>query len=355
MLGIPRDADPARIKRAYRELALKHHPDQNPDDPAAESAFREVSAAYTILSDADARERYDRRGYAGVDGGGGPDLGGFTELFEGVFGDLFGRRRERRQGRDLRYTLELEFEEAALGVKRTIHFPSRERCGACEGTGAKGGERGRRACATCQGKGEIKVQQGFFGVAKRCPTCSGAGYVIVEPCDRCEGAGSVEIERAYDVTIPAGVSDGSTRRVAGEGEPGRNGAPNGDLHVFVKVRTHPLFRREGELVTCEVPIGIATATLGGTVEVPTLEGTAEMKIPAGTQSGAVFRLRGKGAASSSGARGDLHVRVALEVPVALTDDQRRRIRELDDELSGAQRPEEGRFLARLRELRPKKT
>jgi molecular chaperone DnaJ len=354
VLGIPRDADAARIKRAYRELALRHHPDQNAGDPDAERAFREVSAAYTILSDPEKRERYDRRGFAGVDGGAGPDLGSFTELFEGVFGDLFGRKRERRQGRDLRYTLELEFEEAALGVKRTIHFPSRERCAECMGTGANGGERGRKPCATCHGKGEIKAQQGFFGVTKRCPTCGGGGYVIVEPCTRCKGEGSVEIERAYEVNIPAGVTDGTTRRVAGEGEPGRNGAPHGDLHVFVKVKTHPLFRREGDVISCDVPVGLGAAMVGGAIEVPTLEGTAEMKLPAGTQSGAVFRLRGKGAVVDGGKRGDLHMRVIVEVPVGLDDDQRRRVRELDAALTPAQRPETERFRARLSELRPKK-
>ena len=354
VLGVPRDADPPRIKRAYRELALKFHPDQNPHDPAAEASFKEVSAAYAILSDATLRERYDRRGFAGVDGGPAPDLGAFTELFEGVFGDLFGRRKERRAGRDLRYTLELDLEEAALGVTKTITFPTRERCGECAGTGARGGERGRRPCATCHGKGEIKVQQGFFGVKKACPTCGGGGYTILEACPRCGGDGSIEVQRTFEVTIPAGMFDGSVRRVPGEGEPGRDGAPNGDLHVFVKVRPHPLFRREGEVIACDVPVRLATAALGGAVDVPTLEGTAEMKIPPGTQSGAIFRLRGKGGRVGGG-RGDLHVRLVVEVPQALEARQRELVQQLDAALGTAQQPEVDKYAAQLAVLGAQRT
>jgi molecular chaperone DnaJ len=349
VLGVPRDADAARIKRAYRELALKYHPDQNPSDPAAEAAFKEVSAAYTILSDPDKRERYDRRGFAGVDGA-VPDLGAFTELFEGLFGDLFGSRKEKRRGRDLRYTLELDLEEAALGVKKTIVFPTRERCGECGGTGARGGERGRKPCGTCHGKGEIKVQQGFFGVKKCCPSCGGAGYTIVESCPRCGGDGTVEVQRSYEVTIPPAMFDGSVRRVAGEGEPGKNGAPSGDLHVFVKVRPHPLLTREGEVIAVEVPIDLGTASLGGTVSVPTLEGTADMKVPPGTQSGAVFRLRGKGMRSAAGGRGDLHVRVSVEVPQSLDDRQRDLLSQLVTALGPAQRPAVEKYTEQLRAL-----
>jgi len=355
VLGVSRDADTARIKRAYRDLALKHHPDQNPNDPAAEAAFKAVSEAYTVLSDAQKRERYDRRGFAGVDGGPIPDIGAFTELFEGAFGDLFGRRKERRQGRDLRYTLELELEEAALGIKKTITFPTRERCDECAGTGARGGERGRRACSTCHGKGEIKAQQGFFGVTKRCPTCGGSGYTILENCTKCGGDGSVELQRSFEVTIPAGMFDGSVRRVAGEGEPGRNGAPAGDLHVIVKVRPHPLFRREGETITCDVPVSLTIAALGGAVDVPTLEGVAEMKIPAGTQSGAVFRLRGKGPKTQTGARGDLHMRVVVEVPQELDDAQKALVTELALALRPTQRPEEAKYTVRLDALRSRRT
>jgi molecular chaperone DnaJ len=349
VLGVPRDADAARIKRAYRELALKHHPDQNPDDPAAEASFKEVSAAYTILSDPELRERYDRRGFAGVEGGPIPDLGAFTELFEGVFGDLFGRKKERRAGRDLRYTVELELEEAALGAKKSITFPTRERCGECSGTGARGGERGRRPCVTCHGKGEIKVQQGFFGVKKVCPTCAGGGYTILETCPRCGGDGSLEVQRSFEVTIPSGMFDGSVRRVAGEGEPGRDGAPAGDLHVFVKVRPHPLLRREGEVIVCELPLSLAIAALGGSVDVPTLDGKVDMKIPPGTQSGTVFRLRGQGGRVGSG-RGDLHVRVNVEVPQALAPEQRALVEQLGRGLDATQQPEVQKYTERLVEL-----
>lgn len=357
VLGVPRDADAARIKRAYRELALKYHPDQNAHDTSAETAFKEVSEAYTVLSDPDKRERYDRRGFAGVDGGPAPDLGAFTELFEGLFGNLFGKRqakRERGRGRDLRYTVELDFEEAALGVQKTITFPALDRCGSCGGTGAQGGEAGRRACTTCHGKGEIKVAQGFFGVSKRCPTCGGGGYIILEACPVCRGDGTVAVERAFDVSIPPGSFDGSQKRIASEGEPGKNGGAAGDLHVIVKLRPHPLFKREGDVVSCEVPIALGVAALGGVVEVPTLEGTAEMKIPAGTQPGAVFRLRGKGMRLSSG-RGDLHVRALVEVPVALDDAQRELARAFAESLTPAQRPELVRYkeqLAALRARRP---
>ena len=350
VLGVPRDADAARIKRAYRELAMKFHPDQNPGDAAAEASFKEVSAAYTVLSDVDLRDKYDRRGFAGVDGQ-GPDLGSFTELFEGVFGDLFGRKKERERGRDLRYTIELGFEEAALGVTRDITFASRGSCPDCTGTGARGGEAGRHLCTACKGKGEIKVQQGFFGVSKRCPTCGGGGHVIVERCPRCDGDGTVTIERVFTVGIPAGAVDGSTRRVPGEGEPGKNGALAGDLNVVVKVRPHPLFRREGDIVTCDVSVALTTAMVGGSVDIPTLEGQGEMKIPAGTQAGSVFRLRGKGAKSQSGARGDLHVRVQVEIPQRLDESQQTLVRKLEASLRAEQKPETVRYVERLEEVR----
>ena len=350
VLGVPRDADAPRIKRAYRELAMKFHPDQNPGDAAAEASFKEVSAAYTVLSDVDLRDKYDRRGFAGVDGQ-GPDLGSFTELFEGVFGDLFGRKKERERGRDLRYTVELTFEEAALGVARDINFPSRGSCSECSGTGARGGEAGRHLCSTCKGKGEIKVQQGFFGVSKRCATCGGGGHVIVERCVTCDGDGTITVERVFTVTIPAGAIDGSTRRLSGEGEPGKNGAPAGDLNVVVKLRPHLLFKREGEVITCDVAVSLSTAIVGGSVAIPTLEGQGEMKVPAGTQPGSVFRLRGKGAKTQSGARGDLHVRVQVEVPRQLDDAQRQLVRELERSLRAAQTPETARYGERLEEVR----
>jgi molecular chaperone DnaJ len=346
VLGVARDADAAAIKRAYRELALKYHPDQNPDNPEAEAKFKEVSEAYTVLSDPEKRTRYDRRGFAGVSGedGFGVDIGGFTELFDSLFGDLFGKRKPKAPGRDLRYTLELSFEEAALGCKKTITFPSRVECKQCGGTGAKGGAAGQKSCPTCGGKGEMKVQQGFFSLSKKCPTCQGEGKVVADPCEACKGAGLVDEERQYEVTIPAGAEDGSTRRVGGQGEPGRRGGAAGDLHVIVRIRPHPLFRREGDVVACDVPISIAEATLGAVVQVPTLDGRVEMRIPPGTQAGTIFRLRGKGAGKPGG-RGDAHVKVLVETPSALTDEQRRLFEQL--KLTPAQSPLKSAFLEKL--------
>ncbi|HEX9102735.1 MAG TPA: DnaJ domain-containing protein, partial [Polyangia bacterium] len=231
VLGVPRDVDAAVLKRAYRELALKYHPDQNPGNPDAEAHFKEVSEAYTVLSDPDSRAKYDRGGFGAFGGAGGVgvDIGGFTDLFESLFGDLFGKKKPtgKMPGRDLRYTLELSFEEAALGVEKTIQFPAPVECGTCKGTGAKGGEAGMRTCGTCGGKGETKVQQGFFSLSKKCPTCAGEGRVVAEACEVCKGAGTVEKEREFEVTIPADTEDGTTRRVAGQGEPGRRGGPPG--------------------------------------------------------------------------------------------------------------------------------
>jgi molecular chaperone DnaJ len=349
VLGVPRDADTARLKRAYRELALKFHPDQNPDNPDAEAAFKEVSEAYTVLSDPDKRARYDRRGFEGVgEGGFGVDLGAFTDLFENLFGDLFGKKKGKARGRDLRYTLELSFEEAALGVKKAIRFPARADCDACGGTGGKGGEAGLRACDACGGRGEIKVQQGFFSLAKKCPTCAGAGRVVADPCPVCKGAGTVDKEREFEVAIPPATEDGATRRVAGQGEPGRHGGAAGDLNVIVRVRPHPFFRREGEVVMCEVPISVAQAALGAVIEVPTLDGKVEMRVPPGTQSGTLFRLRGKGLGGPN--RGDAHVRLVVETPTQLTARQRALFEELSATLGEEQAPGRAKFMAKVKEL-----
>jgi molecular chaperone DnaJ len=349
VLGVPRDVDPSTLKTKYRELALKFHPDQNPDNPEAEAHFKEVSEAYTVLSDAEARARYDRRGFDGVGGGVGVDIGGFTDLFESLFGDLFGKKKSGRMpGRDLRYTLELSFEEAALGVDKTIKFPSPVECAACKGSGAKGGDAGLRACNGCGGKGEIKVQQGFFSLSKKCPTCSGTGKVIGDKCEECKGAGTVDKEREYTVSIPADTEDGATRRVPGQGEPGKRGGPPGDLNVIVRVRAHPIFKREGGVVICEVPISIVQATLGAVIQVPTLDGKVDMRVPAGTQSGALFRLRGKGAGKAN-ARGDAHVRILVETPSALGPKQRELFEQLKTSLTEEQTPLQKSFLAKMRE------
>jgi molecular chaperone DnaJ len=349
VLGVPRDVDAARLKRAYRELALKFHPDQNPDNPTAEAAFKEVSEAYTVLSDPEKRARYDRRGFEGVgaDAGFGVDLGVFTELFDNLFGDLFGKKKSRSPGRDLRYTLELSFEEAALGVKKPIRFPARAECDACGGSGGKGGAAGMKTCTACGGRGEIKVQQGFFSLNKRCPTCSGAGRTVEEACPACGGGGTVEKEREFEVAIPAATEDGATRRVPGQAEPGRDGGPAGDLNVVVRVRPHPLFRREGDVVVCEVPISVAQAALGAVIEVPTLDGKVEMRVPPATQSGTLFRLRGKGLGGAT--RRDAHVRLVVETPTQLTPRQRELFEELRTSLGDEQVPGRARFIAKVRE------
>jgi molecular chaperone DnaJ len=349
VLGVSRDVDAATLKRAYRELALKYHPDQNSGNPEAEAHFKEVSEAYTVLSDPDARARYDRRGFDGVGGGVGVDIGGFTDLFESLFGDLFGKRKSGKVvGRDLRYTLELSFEEAALGAEKTIKFPSPVDCSACKGTGAKGGEAGLRTCNTCSGKGEMKVQQGFFSLSKKCPTCSGTGKVIGDKCDECKGAGTVDKEREFAVTIPADTEDGATRRVPGQGEPGKRGGPPGDLNVIVRVRPHSIFRRENGIVTAEVPVSFAQAALGAVIQVPTLDGKVDMRVPAATQSGALFRLRGKGA-GRAGARGDAHVRIVVETPTALNPKQRELFEQLKTTLTEEQTPLQKSFLSKMRE------
>jgi molecular chaperone DnaJ len=349
VLGVPRDVDAATLKRAYRELALKFHPDQNPHNPEAEAHFKEVSEAYTVLSDPDQRARYDRRGFEGV-GGSGVDIGGFTDLFESLFGDLFGKRKQgRAPGRDLRYTLELSFEEAALGTSKTIKFPAPVDCSTCKGTGAKGGEAGLKTCTNCGGKGEIKVQQGFFSLSKKCPTCNGNGKIIGEPCEVCKGIGTVEKEREFEVTIPADTEDGTTRRVPGQGEPGRRGGPPGDLNVIVRVRAHSIFKRDGGVVTCDVPISVVEAALGAVIKVPTLDGMVDMRVPPGTQSGTLFRLRGKGAGKPN-ARADAHVRLLVETPSGLSAEQKQLFEQLKTSLSEAQNPLQKSFDAKLREL-----
>ena len=327
LLGVAREADAAELKRAYRELALRWHPDKNPGSKEAEEHFKAVSEAYAVLSDPDKRSRYDRVGHAGAGIPGMEDfgLGTFTDLFENLFGDLLGRRKSAKaSGRDLRYTLELDFAEAAMGVDKAIKFPARRDCETCAGTGAKGGAAGQSTCAECGGKGEIKLQQGFFSVGKPCPGCHGTGKIVKDPCADCKGAGVIEKEREYTVTIPPGVDDGAVRRVAGQGEPGKRGGTPGDLNVMVRIKPHPIFVREGQVVACEVPITLAEAALGAVIDVPTLDGKVEMRVPAGTQSGAVFRLRGKGmpVGTRGSARGDQHVRVVVETPVQLSAKQR---------------------------------
>jgi molecular chaperone DnaJ len=360
VLGVARDADEATLKKAYRRLAQKYHPDRNPDDARAEAAFKEAKEAWEVLSDPARRAAYDRFGHAGLEGGGGgrgfegADLG---DLFESVFGDIFGGARSGQRatrGADLRYNLEITLEEAVRGVTRTLEIPSHEACANCNGTGAKPGTQ-PVTCTTCGGHGQVRISQGFFSVQQTCPQCRGSGRVVREPCGSCAGAGRVRVTRTLEVRIPAGVDTGDRVRLAGEGEVGARGMGAGDLYVVVHVREHPIFRRDGSDLYCEVPIGFATAALGGELEVPTLDGRVLLKIPPETQTGALFRLRGKGVASvHGGGAGDLIVRAVIETPVNLNAEQRELLRRFADSLKSgtdsAQQPRETSWLDGVRKF-----
>ena len=358
ILGVTRSSDAVELKRSYRTLALRYHPDQNQNDKEAEEKFKEVSEAYAVLSDTEKRLRYDRLGHVGLSTSVagldtlGLDIDGFKDFFDSIFGDLLGRKKGRAAGRDLRYTLEVELAEAALGVQKTIRFPVRGDCPACSGTGAKGGEAGLRVCRTCGGKGENKNQKSIFSFSKVCGPCQGTGKEILDTCPECRGSGLVERFRDFTVTVPAGAEDGSTRRLAGQGEPGRRGGGTGDLNVTIRIKPHPLLRREGALLHCELPISFMQAALGSSIELPTPDGKVEMKIPAGTQSGAVFRLRGKGfpTAPSSASRGDLHVKILVETPQALSDAQRATLGELGQKLPSSVHPQRQRFRDHLKTI-----
>ena len=343
VLGINRDANADAIKKAYRKLAMKHHPDRNPGDKTAEDKFKELSEAYEVLSEPDKKAAYDRYGHAGVDqsmgGRGGPGaqgFEGFTDAFSDIFGDIFGgggrggARSNVYRGADLRYNLEITLEEAARGAEKTIRIPTVEECGTCHGTGAKPGTE-PQTCGTCGGAGQVRIQQGFFSIQQTCPKCHGTGRVIPNPCGTCGGAGRVKSHKTLEVKIPAGIDEGMRLRHAGHGEPGVNGGPPGDLYVEIHIRQHPVFQREGDDLHCEMPISFATAALGGEIEIPTLEGMARLKIPAETQSGKVFRLRGKGIRNvRSHAHGDLMCHVLIETPVKLTERQKELLREFDE-------------------------
>lgn len=360
ILGVSRDADATELKRAYRTLALRYHPDQNQNDKDAEERFKEVSAAYAVLSDSEKRMRYDRLGHVGLSpaGVGAADLGmeleNVKEFFESIFGDLLGRKKGRSGGRDLRYTLEVSLREAALGATKNISFPVRGECAACHGTGGRDGEAGLRVCRTCNGKGEMRAP-GLLPIKRACVPCRGTGKEVVDPCPSCRGTGQVEQPRDFVVNLPAGSEDGSTRRLPGQGEPGRLGGGTGDLTVVLKVKPHPLLRREGALLHCDLPISFFEAALGALIEVPTLEGKVEMKIPPGTQSGAVFRLRGKGIpvpGKTSGPRGDLHVKVIVETPQTLGPHQRDLLARLAQQLPAGTHPRRQKFDEQLRVLFP---
>ena len=305
LLEVPRDASEADIKKAYRRLAMKHHPDRNPDDPEAEHKFKEAKEAYEVLADARKRAVYDQFGHAGLEGGraGGFSAGeAFGDIFGEMFGDIFsGGQRSRSQvfrGADLRYELELDLEQAVFGTETEIKIPSLAECGTCKGTGAAKGST-PKTCDTCHGQGQVRVQQSIFTIQQPCPRCKGRGKIISNPCDTCYGQGRVRQEKTLAVSVPAGVDSGDRIRMNGEGEAGRNGGPAGDLYVEIRVREHAIFEREGSHLSCEVPISFTTAALGGSIEVPTLDGEVVIKIPSETQSGRVFRVREKGVQARS--------------------------------------------------------
>lgn len=343
VLGVARNAGEPEIKKAYRRLAMKYHPDRNPGDSVAEEKFKEAKEAYEVLTDAQKRALYDQHGHDGVEamrqGGGAGGFGGadFGDIFGEVFGDIFGggRRGGRNQvfrGADLRYELELELPQAVFGHTSEIEIPRLMECETCHGSGAAKGS-APVTCDTCGGSGQMRIQQGFFQLQQPCSRCRGTGRIISNPCDTCLGQGRVRRTRKLSVKVPAGVSTGDRIRLGGEGEAGRNGGPAGDLYVEINVRPHPIFEREGDDLSCEVPLSFATAVLGGAVNVPTLEGEVSLKIPQETQSGRVFRLRGKGVKPvRGGTQGDLYCRVMVETPVNLSSEQRELLKQFDESL-----------------------
>jgi molecular chaperone DnaJ len=337
VLGVNRDADEEAMKKAYRKLAMKWHPDRNPDNPKAEEHFKEAKEAYEVLCDPQKRAAYDRFGHAGVDpsagaGAGAAGFGGFAEAFGDIFSDIFGQGRSRTsvyRGADLRYNLEVTLEQAAHGTETKIRIPTQEACATCQGSGAKPGTKAQ-TCATCGGQGQVRMQQGFFSIQQTCPRCHGTGRVIPDPCASCGGVGRVKAHKTLSVKIPAGVDEGDRIRLAAEGEPGVNGGPAGDLYVQLHLKPHAIFQRDHDDLHCEMPVGFSTAALGGEIEIPTLDGAATIKIPAETQSGKTFRLRGKGIKGvRSNAHGDLYCHVVIETPVSLTERQKELLREFE--------------------------
>ena len=342
VLGVARNASDGDIKKAYRRLAMKYHPDRNPGNAEAEQSFKEVKAAYEVLSDQRKRSAYDQFGHAGVDQGGGRGAGFdpgdvFGDIFGDVFGDIFGgggRRRGTRvyRGADIAYRLELDLEQAVGGASVNIDVSTLAQCDTCSGSGAAPGST-PQTCNTCAGHGQVRMQQGFFSVQQTCPRCKGAGQMVTDPCEPCNGQGRVPQPRSLSVKVPPGVDTGDRIRLSGEGEAGPNGGPSGDLYVEITVREHPIFERDGANLSSEVPISYGVAVLGGNVDVPTLDGEVSLKIPAGTQSGKVFRLRNKGVKPvRSNVLGDLYCRVVVETPVNLTREQKELLREFESSL-----------------------
>jgi molecular chaperone DnaJ len=360
VLGVQKNVNPQDLKSAFRKVALQYHPDRNPGNQEAEEKFKEASEAYEVLSDPERRARYDKFGHAGAGGGAGFEgFGGFqgvniNDIFGDIFGEIFGggRGRGRGPGRgaDLRYNLEISFEEAAFGCRPKVPIPRPKKCETCSGSGSKSGMP-PRPCTTCGGAGEVRFTQGFFAVSRTCGDCNGTGAMIPDPCGKCRGSGKVPSEEVIEVNIPAGVDNGTRVRLTGMGEPGDRGGQAGDLYVTVIVREHPLFQREDYEVFCEVPISFTQAALGAKIDVPTLDGKVKMTIPSGTQSGKVFRLKGKGIPHlHSQQRGDQHVRVIVETPTELSSKQRELLEKFA-ELSGEEsHPQSKSFFDKVKEL-----
>ncbi len=374
VLGVGKDASAEEIKKAYRKLAMKYHPDKNPDSKDSEELFKEVSEAYEVLSHPQKRQTYDRFGHAGLEGAGAGfqgfgafDLneamrtftdafGGGGSIFDSFFGDVFGRRGRTRgaRGSDLRYDLTITFDEAAFGTKKQVTLPKTVICETCDGSGAAPGT-SRKTCLQCGGSGQLSSVQGFFSIQRTCSYCHGTGSVISDPCPECAGSGRSHKRKTISITIPAGIEQGDTMRIQGEGEAGERGGPPGNLYVVIDVEPHPIFDRHGDEILCEVPITFSTAALGGEIEVPTLDGKARLKIPPGTMSGQIFRLKGKGIVNRRGfRRGDEHVRVIVETPQKLSKRQRQLLEELSKETGYKQYPKRASFLSGVEKLKKKK-
>lgn len=366
LLGVARDTSEADIKKAYRKLAMKHHPDRNPNDKTAEEKFKDIQKAYAVLSDKEKRAAYDQFGHAGVDGStggpgaggfGGGGFGGFEDIFENIFtggGRRGGGQQSRAQrGSDLQMNIQLTLEEAASGKEVEIKVPRHVTCKTCSGSGGKKGTK-PKTCETCAGVGQVRVQQGFFSIQQTCPSCHGEGQTISDPCDNCHGHGRVRETKTLTVKVPPGIDEGDRVRLSGEGEAGLHGGPSGDLYVQVSVKKHVIFERDGKDLHCEVPIAFTTAALGGSIEVPTLDGRVTLKIPPETQTGKSFRLRGKGLKSvRAHGSGDLLCRVVLETPVKLSREQKEMLAELQKSLDknpGAHAPRSDSWFGRVKQF-----